>query len=187
MSRSESKGDPKAPDKILIVTKESVALSQLQTAITLWFNYGDPISILALAYAANDCYSALGGHIGKPSTYREWIKTKSKPFQRRASEVQNFVKHGLKNLKGKMRYMPRLGEILISDSINCHENVSGDTTALMELFTIRFALENPGVVPEENRPMYVDGPEIQELRNWDRPTFLSKGADALSVTFPEPS
>ena len=32
------------------------------------------------------------------------------------------------------------------DSIDCHENVFGKTTHLMDLFTVRVALENPGAI-----------------------------------------
>jgi hypothetical protein len=168
----------KAP-KTVVVTKAAAARSQLDTAIMLWFNYGDPVSICALAYAAQDCYAALSVGKKKSSIYKDWFESQPKGFQRRTRDILNFFKHGPMNPSGKVRLPLRLGEILISDSINCHENVCGDTSHLMELFTIRFALENPGVVPIENRLMYAEGAEIEELRKRDRPTFLNESEKAL--------
>lgn len=176
---SAKKTAKRALSKVFVITKESAAKSQLETAILLWFNYNDPISILTLAHAANDCYNALGGHVGKPSLFQNWLKTKSIAFQKRTREVQNFIKHGRINLKGSVRYMPRLGEILIADSIECHEAVAGDATNLMALFDIRFALENPDRVREVNRLLFADGPEVEELRRKDRPTFLNESLKAL--------
>lgn len=69
MSTPEPKRDPKAPPKVLIVTKASAARTQLETAIGLWFTDGDPISILALAVAANDCYHA-DGRFGREAVLR---------------------------------------------------------------------------------------------------------------------
>jgi hypothetical protein len=168
------KPNPKAPAKTLIVTKESAARTQLETAIMLWFNYGDPISILALAAAANDCYDAMGAHIGAPSFFRAWLKTRSSAFQDQVRETQNFIKHGRMNLKGRVRYTPRVAEILMVDSIVCHENVFPRTTPLMRLYFARFALENPEIVVPERRPIFSKGADVDKLLNFDRLQFLEE-------------
>jgi len=43
--------------RVIIVTKASAAKSQLETAIQLWFDDADPVSIHTLAVAAHDCYN----------------------------------------------------------------------------------------------------------------------------------
>jgi hypothetical protein len=162
----------------VIVTKKLAAQSQLETAIWVWFERDDPISVLSLAYAANDCYAALGRHAGRPSAFRAWLKTKSKASQKRATEVQNFIKHGLKNLRGSVRLIPRLAEHLIMDAIDCHEDVFGDTTDVMELFKIRFWLENPHTLKPEQRALFTDA-EAEYLKRIPRSTYCEQGLDLL--------
>jgi hypothetical protein len=75
---------------VLIVTKWSAATSQLETAIQLWFNEGDPVSIHTLAVAAHDCFNALSTFASKPSLHQKWIKSQPKKIQDWAREPQNF-------------------------------------------------------------------------------------------------
>jgi len=49
------------------VTKKSAAISQLESAILLWLNSGDAVSIHTLAVASNDCFHAIGKLKNKPS------------------------------------------------------------------------------------------------------------------------
>ena len=51
----------------MILTKKSIAKSQLETAIWLWFQNDDPLSTLVLAFNAHEILHALGEKIGKPS------------------------------------------------------------------------------------------------------------------------
>jgi hypothetical protein len=166
------KPDSQAPPKVLILTKESVALSQLETAILLWFNYGDPVCILQLAAAANDCYSALGAHAGQPSFYQTWLKSQSKGFQERARYVQNWIKHGKMDMKKKPRYSPRLAEVMMIDLVDCHRNLAGRNTTLTRLYVLRFAFENPEIVVPEKRAFFLKGVGVENILNLDRREFL---------------
>src|SRR2546430_2547225 len=59
------KTNPRAPVEVLTATTASVAESQLEEAIRIWFRYGDPAAIHTLAAAANGCYhSVCGGERG---------------------------------------------------------------------------------------------------------------------------
>ncbi len=162
----------------LTVTKAHAAQSQLEAAIWLWFTRDDPISILGLAHAANDCYVALGGHAGKSSVFQSWLKTKPQGFQKRAREVQNFIKHGRLDLHGKVRLLPKLGENLIMDSIHCYEGLFGDITHLMQLFRIRFWLENPDELKPIDRPLFTDA-EAEHLKSAPRAAYLQKSLELL--------
>jgi len=133
--------DPKAPPMVITLTKAEVAQWQLETAIWIWFHYGDPISILTLASASNNCYKALGGHIGKPSRFEDWLKSKSRAFQDRARYVINWVKHGRQDMKKKPNYHPIIGEILMLDSIECHNNLHESRTPLMGSLKVDDLLE----------------------------------------------
>jgi hypothetical protein len=166
--------DPQAPPEFLVITKRSAALTQLETAITIWFAYGDPVSISALAYAAQDCYAALSSHIKRPSLYNAWFESRPKGFQKRVRGILAFFKHGQRELKGKVRLPTSLAEILIGDSIQCHEALFQEKTPLMRFFEARFALENPSTVTGPLAFAVRKQAEIYDFANRDRVYFLNK-------------
>src|ERR1700682_4364637 len=99
MSRKPSrKPRPRPGPGVLIATKKAAAIGQLESAILLWFNGADPISILVLATNAEDCFHAIGDKIGKPSLYKAWLAAKPEAFRERAQYIQDFAKHGFKDL-----------------------------------------------------------------------------------------
>ncbi len=173
MSRKRSKKPRIAPgQEAITVTKKSAAISQLETAIWLWFNYGDPLSILALASNANDCYDALGAHSGRPSLFKEWLKTQSPTFRSRGAYVYEFIRHGRKDLKGKTPYAPIQGEILMLDSIDCHKHLFDGVTPIMSSFNVRFMFEHPSVAWPENRAFFLQTGNVNKIRDIPRPEFL---------------
>ena len=93
-------------------------------------------------------------------------------------EVLNYFKHGPNKLTGKVRLPPQLGEMLILDSIDCHENVFGMTTHLMELFRIRFCLESPQYTPLPFKPVFSEQETL---------TLLELGRSDYFEKFKEPS
>lgn len=174
VSQAEKPRDPNAPPDLLIVTKQSAALSQLQTAITLWFNYGDSVSICALAYACQDCYAAMAAHVKKHSLYNAWFESQSKAYQREVRGTLAFFKHGLRDLKGRVRFRTRLGEVLIGDSIICHEALFDTKTQLMRFFTARFSIEHPELAIGPLAPMVRANAEVYDFVKRDRIYFLNK-------------
>jgi hypothetical protein len=145
VSRKPSK-KPKPGADSITVTKKRAAISQIYAAIWLWFHYDEPLSILALARNANDCYDAIGGHIGRPSMYKIWLSKQSRTFQDRANYVYEFIRHGRKDLKQSTPYSPKQGEMLVVDSIDCHNYLFGDLPPLMSAFNFRLLLERPDIL-----------------------------------------
>lgn len=135
----------KASANILVVTKKAVAQSQLETAITLWFTGGDPVSIHTLAVAAQDCYRALAAHSKIESPFKVWAESQSKNFQKKLLDTQNFFKHGQRELKGKVHLAPLHSDMLMYDAALTHERLfgRGRDTVLMFLYCVRFCVENP--------------------------------------------
>jgi hypothetical protein len=72
--------DPRQP---VIVSKKLAAYSQLATAIWLWFNYGDPVSIRTLAAASQGILESLAGKTHQLPHMRNWTKK----FPRRAQKI----------------------------------------------------------------------------------------------------
>jgi hypothetical protein len=172
--------DPKAPPIVIVLNKKSVAWSQVEEAITIWAKYGDPVSILTLAKAANECYKALAGHIGKPSYFETWLRSKSKAFQDRTRYVINWVKHGRDDMKKKPKYHPIIAEALIFDSIECHAVIFGSRSHLMGLFVIRYSLEHPSESSARLIASMSKSLGVNDLLNGDRTEFFQKALERLS-------
>src|SRR4051794_13799982 len=100
MSRKPFKPRPRTETAVTL-TKQGVAKAQLDTAIWLWFAHKDPISTLVLAYNAHDLIHAMGKAVGKPSEFKTWLESMPLSFQQRAKYVNNFCKHGFKDLNEK--------------------------------------------------------------------------------------
>ena len=64
-------------------------------------------------------------------------------------------------------------EVLIMDSIDCHEKLFGAKTPLMNAFFTRFLFENPQVIASpDDRASYFEGAEVNNVLKLGRPKFL---------------
>jgi hypothetical protein len=150
-----------------------VAKSQLETAISLWFEDADPISILMLAFNAHELLHALGKQIHKPSQLQVWLDTMPESFRMRFRYVWNFCKHGFKDLEDDTPHDPRHADVLIFFSSLCYRDVFGKRTPLMFAFDARHSFEFPNLLSWEAA---VRMPEFFELYDivisTSRPEFL---------------
>jgi len=119
--------------------------------------------------------------VGQPSLYQTWLKSQSKGFQDRARYVQNWIKHGAKDMKKRPRYSPRLAEVMMIDSVNCHRNLAGKNTTLTRLYFARFSFENPEIVVPEKRAFFIKGVEVYGMLDLDRIQFLQVFLERLSA------
>ena len=174
MSTPELKPLPKGRVEEVIVTKQSVAASQLESAIWLWFQEGDPISVHTLVVAAHDCFHALLRHAGKTSDWERWAESKSKQFRKQMRVSQNFFKHGDKELKAKLLYPTIQAEMLMMDSVTCYELLGHKPTGLMRLYAQRFLYEHPALITEDALPVFAKNAEIHQIQNSTRKEFFLK-------------
>jgi hypothetical protein len=177
-ARREPSRDPKAPAQLIPISKPLVAQSQLETAILIWFHYGDPVSIQALAYSANDCYHAIGKMEGTPTLIQAWLKSLSRTNYDQVQESINFAKHGWKKLKGISHIVTEYAELLMLDSIGCHEKLFHEKTPLMSCFFARFAAEHPRILDHilkpEARPYFKERVEVDKLAEFGRVDYLNQ-------------
>jgi len=163
------KPTPKPSPTVVVANKQKAAIGQLESAILLWFNEADPISILVLATNAHDCYHALGKQIGKPSFHGEWIETMPHSFQKRAKYVQDFAKHGFKDLEENATFDAIFAEGLMVVSVDCHRDIFGKFTPLMALYAARMHTEHPNWTLPETLPQVVkDSGIIEEVGRGSR-------------------
>jgi hypothetical protein len=163
------------PHRVIVTSKPYVAAAQLETAIRLWFADGDPVSIHTLAAASHDCFHALSKMAGRPSLFKVWLKTQSKAAQRRATDAQNFFKHGYRDLSKRCSFMPFYAELLMFDAAVCYEHLAGGMTPIMETFTLRFSISNPRFLNVDVGALLESkGLEIDEIAPLGRAEFLQK-------------
>jgi hypothetical protein len=156
MSRKPShKPQPKPSPTVAVANKSKAAIGQLDSAILLWFMERDPISILVLASNAHDCYHALGKKMGKPSVMQQALERIPLSFQERHRYIQDFAKHGFKDLDENVPFEPAIAEAVMTLSVDCHRQIIGKLTPLMALFWLRIFHEHPSFVKREQFPKEV--------------------------------
>ena len=153
MSRKPSrKPKPNPGPHVATATKESVAVGQLESAILLWFHEADPVSVLVLASNAEDCLHALGKRVGKPSAIKGKFETLPKSFQERAAYVQDFAKHGDKDISEPVEWVPESATITLLSAVDAFRVLYGTATEIMGFFLARCLLEYPELSKRERPP-----------------------------------
>ena len=181
MSNEKRSLEPKVSD-IVVYHKRDAARTQLETAITLWFHYGDPISIHTLAAAANKCYHGMGSKVGKPTVIQVWKKSLSRKNYDRVVKAENFAKHANTDADATLHLMTAQAALLMLDSTVCHEKMFGRRTPLMTLFFARFAFENPRLAESLNLARRKEGLQdlvIEQPEKTDRVQFFNQELPAL--------
>jgi hypothetical protein len=165
---------PKGRIEELLVTKQSAAISQLNTAIWLWFNDGDPVSIHALAVASHECLNGLLRHAtGKESDLWQWIEEQSESRKKRILATQNFFKHG-SNQKAKILLATIDAEVFMMAAVKCCEALGKHRSALIQLFAHRFLYEHPALMTDEALPIFAKNAEVHQLADTTREEFFQR-------------
>jgi hypothetical protein len=159
------------PERI-VVSKELAATWQLETAIALWFYYGDPVSIHTLAAAAQGILAGVAGKKYKLSHMKVWVKQFPKDIQNKLRDPQNFFKHASTDAKVARTYQPFIGDTIIADAVILHQDLFG-LTPYLRAFTIRLSFERPTIFsPDQLTKKVTQGIRISDLGNLDRPSFF---------------
>jgi hypothetical protein len=160
-------------EKTIRVNKRQAALGQLETAIKLWFQEGDPVSTHALAVGAHDCLAVISAKAGKPSFLQEWLKQQRPAHAARFSYFQNFIKHGAFDPDAEFEHALYETEALIGVAIDCYHFAFSWVTPLMDLFVLRSAMEDP-VRRNSSYPLWIKKRFGHTADNISRADFLAK-------------
>ena len=130
------------PNRPLKIKKRDAAKRQLETALRLWFEGGDPVSIHTLAAASNEVIHRLGTKKGRPALLQEWLSENPK-IRSRMVNVQNFFKHASidSNPSETITLFRHHSEILLYDSVICWRR-NFRASDLMFAFALRFRAEH---------------------------------------------
>jgi len=180
MSRKSYKPRPR-PDNpsAIVLDKKTVGITQLETALSLWFQNGDLISILVLAYNAHDCLHALTKRAGKPSYFGDYLATLPQSFQKRTRYVVDFCKHGAMDIAEPTPHIPRVAEVFAYFAGRCYRALYGKPTLLMFAFEIRHAMENPDLILPDHIEAFSGLADIYDPVLVSRQQFLDDSREAM--------
>jgi len=135
------------------VSKMDACRRQLETAIVLYFQERDFISIHTLAASAHQLVSDLTAHHRTPVKTMEQelaaiLKPEGIPIVAKAlREARNFFKHADKDPVADMKFDPGMNELFLFDSCRLVLAFSGKLTPTMEAFHTWFMFTHPSLFP----------------------------------------
>jgi hypothetical protein len=131
----------------LKVSKLDAARRQLETAILLYFNGADPVSIHTLATAAHEVLRNLGAKANSPMLLERSMASLPKELtdviQKAMRMPQNFFKHADRDADECMDFSPRLTEYFILDAMAKYMELTGELTLMLKAYEQWFTVHNP--------------------------------------------
>ena len=128
------------------VSKFDAAIRQLDTAIKLFFNESDVVSIHTLTCAAHEILRNLCKAKDIDSLKDEILKMvkpeKKDEVRQRLNEAENFFKHSGKDPDVFLEFKTELTEYLLWDDIKLYAQLSGEQTDNMKIFSTWFFVEH---------------------------------------------
>lgn len=128
------------------ISKIDAAKRQLNTAVGLFFEEGDAVSIHTLSAAAYEVLFAIGkGKIDFDTLAgAECVKEEKKDeFLKLLFEAKNFFKHGKKDPNAALDFDPWLSELFLYDSVRIYVHLTGKQTVEMGFYSIWFMTRYP--------------------------------------------
>jgi hypothetical protein len=139
------------------LTKTEVARRNLESAVHLYFNSGDPVSIHVLAWAAYEVIGKVSKHRGGQPTFFNSIvdnpaqaKDKRKKISKMLRGARNFFEHAGKDPSATLDFDPEISDWVLSDAILHHMILSEEIVPSLAVYTMWNASLN-GLIPDAER------------------------------------
>lgn len=121
------------------------AKRELETAVRLFLNYGDPVSIHLLGHSSLDMLRNLGNKQGINSfVFDEMVNMVKKPRQKEFIDAirapGNYFKHVDKGQKDTITFPPETTEYLLYDASLIYEKLTKERYALFQAFILFFGI-----------------------------------------------
>ncbi len=151
-----------------IIDKLEAACRQINTAIALWFNDDDAISIHTLASSAYQIVHDINRHQGGRDLLYDSILIKDE-FRGEAitnylKKHYNFFKHANKDPSGTIEFDPIITEGLIIFTTVGLELLGRGPDEVRGAFNIYYCLRNPHLLNDRGKRDFIDSIE-EEIRN----------------------
>ena len=161
----------------LVLSKLEVAARQLETAITLWFHDGEPVSTHALAFSANKVLRGICDHrqIEGPFMFdlKRIRKGKEKEYMRLIHDAPNFFKYADNDASDTIGFNPDGTEFFIFDAVETYTLLTSHTTQLITVFRLRFYLSYTHLWGTTQTPKVNKAFNVKMLRSLSRKEFFS--------------
>jgi hypothetical protein len=167
-------------------SKIEVACQQLDTAIKLWFQEENPVSIHTLVCSAHQIISDVIHHQNRndPLFDNIYIKNGFKKIAKtHFHKYYNFFKHANNDPETSIKFNPSANEYFIVCSIFGLEQLNIKHNLLHRTFMTYFAIHHPRLLTDECLNLFFHSipPEhFAKIRRWTRQEFF----DEFSETFP---
>ena len=118
------------------ITKLEAALSQLETAIFIYFNNGDPVSVHSLAANAYEivCILCESKGLDSPRLNRMLGPKVTEEISRTLREPQNFFKHGYRDKDASIGFSTLEGELLVHLATFGYRQLTNERRPVLETF-----------------------------------------------------
>jgi hypothetical protein len=172
-----------------IISKLDAARRQLATAIELWFNEKDQVSILTLSFAAYEVIHTLSKKQGRakplifdtemvPRQFRQLLSQKIK-------KVPNFFKHADHDDPSEtVELKPAMAEIFLVFSLIGLNSMGIPNNDYESAFWLFFLINKPTVLTEFGREIIAKGfpvDALSDIREWPKSEFLETFLQARSI------
>jgi glutaredoxin 2 len=156
----------------LAISKLDTSKRQLETAIRLYFQSGDPVSIHTLTAAAYNVIRDINQKRGGPPMLTkdkmlEFVKPEfQKALRDKINEAENFFKHADRDHNATITFNPAETEMLIMDAASQYYKLTEEDSPLFAVFRGWFMAKNPDLftLPSEaERILSVTASSIQEM------------------------
>jgi hypothetical protein len=139
--------------KTLRISKLDAARRQLRTAITMWFNSGDPVSTHTLACAAYEIVHAVSKarDPNRPNLLFDSMHVKEdkrKEFNDIFRQAANFFKHGDRDPHGLLKFSPGLTEVFIYFAISGLQLCGESPIDEFHVFQMWLQISNPQLMTD---------------------------------------
>jgi len=156
------------------LTKLECARRQMETAILLWFDDGEPVSIHTLAAASLEVLHDLGKRIGESALIfdsKRFRKEKFSEWKKIVRESQNFFKHADKDPTKVLDFKPDHSEILLLNCIDLHRRIGNQRSPVMLVFWHYFAIHHPWYFLSDPKQM---PPGFRDFRKLSKTQFFDE-------------
>jgi hypothetical protein len=143
----------------VVIEKLDAACRQLNTAISLWFSNGDPVSIHTLACSAHQIVHDVNQKQGGRDLIYDSLVIKDE-YRRMANQVfkqaYNFFKHADNDAYGTIEFKPHLTEFFMMFTSMGLEILGSKPDAIRSAFNIYYGLRNPHLLTEKGKAEWID-------------------------------
>lgn len=161
--------------KFVVLTRQDVTQSQLDSAIWLWFTDEDEVSVCTLVSATLEILTQLGKRTGKDS--HMYNKEVHQLLGKKLKMAPNFFKHASRDPNQCLKFNPASNEIFLIDALNLYSKIYGSLTPLMQTFRTCFTVFRSRLTNLPTEQLQLLLPEdavIEDLNTLNRRQFLEK-------------